>query len=98
MKNSLFIYSAFLLLAITSTSSAQVRQTKLYIDDGSGNFTVLHAASGGGDDTVPAGGGSFVVESGTGAAGQVLTYRAPLITYSHLHFCTSRLLLRVSVA
>src|SRR5665213_635970 len=58
---------------IVSDAQAQIRQTSLYIDDGSGNFTVLKSAPGGGTDTMPAGGGTVLLAAGTGTAGQVLT-------------------------
>ena len=72
MKNLVFVLS---LLAITSSAALcqTIRQDKLYIDDGSGNFTVIRAAPGGGADTMPTGRGTVLVTAGTGASGEVLT-------------------------
>jgi hypothetical protein len=57
---------AVLVLSLfVSVSNAQ-RQTKLYIDDGSGNFSILQAASGGGTVTMPAGSGTLALSGGSG--------------------------------
>jgi hypothetical protein len=49
-----------------SSSSAQIRQTKLYIDDGSGNFSILQAAPGGGTLTLPGSTLAFPVANASG--------------------------------
>jgi hypothetical protein len=57
MKRSFSLMLAIAVIALSSLSvSAQVRQTKLFIDDGSGNFTILNAAPGGGTLTLPSSG------------------------------------------
>jgi len=47
----------------TASASAQ-RQTKLYIDDGSGHFTILQGASGGDTVTFPTAGGTLLTTGG----------------------------------
>lgn len=57
MKNTSRLAFAFLFTAMFSFAAhSQIRQTHLYIDDGSGNFTILSAPSGGGAITLPASG------------------------------------------
>ncbi len=55
VRTALFAVIAFTLLA--STSTAQVRQTALYLDDGSGHISIFSGATGGGSFTFPVGGG-----------------------------------------
>jgi hypothetical protein len=52
------------LVCFSGIVSAQVRQTKLYIDDGSGHFTVLTGANGGDTLIFPTGGGTLLTTSG----------------------------------
>jgi len=51
------------LAACSSVASSQIRQTKLYIDDGNGNFSILQAPSGGGTLTFPAPGSAGALSS-----------------------------------
>jgi len=51
------------LAACASVASSQIRQTKLYIDDGNGNFSILQAPSGGGTLTLPAPGSAGALSS-----------------------------------
>jgi hypothetical protein len=63
MKYLIILFT--LLFAIAAPIQAQtIRQTKLYIDDGSGNFTILQGAAGGGTLTFPAGGGHVMTSGG----------------------------------
>jgi hypothetical protein len=52
------------LVCFSTIASAQVRQTKLYIDDGSGHFTVLTGSSGGDTLSFPSGGGTLLTTGG----------------------------------
>ncbi len=74
---------SLLIVAIIATSSifvpratCQVRQTHLYLDDGSGNFTVLSGAPGGSSITFPPGGTLLTsgnpIPSGTSWNGMVI--------------------------
>ncbi len=65
-------YSIYSFLAISilflGSAHAQVRQTHLYIDDGTGHFSVLTAATGGGTITLPASGTLLTSGSTIGAS------------------------------
>jgi hypothetical protein len=52
-----------LFVSLSGTSFSQLRQTKLYIDDGNGNFSILRAPSGGGTLTLPAPGSAGALSS-----------------------------------
>ncbi len=58
------------LLFFASPSNAQIRQTQLFIDDGSGAFSILKAGSGGGTYTFPGSNGLATVIVNTFATGQ----------------------------
>jgi hypothetical protein len=63
MKNiRRFIVAAILVACFSVTSQAQ-RQTTLYIDDGSGNFTTLTAPSGPSSIVFPSGGGTLLTSA-----------------------------------
>ncbi len=59
------VAAAFLLF--TAISQAQVRQTKLFLDDGFGNFSTLSGPSGGGSFSFPLGGGTLITTGNSGA-------------------------------
>ena len=62
MKITRRFFVAVVLIASLSLSASAQRQTKLYIDDGTGLFTILKAALGGGTLTFPNGTGMIVTE------------------------------------
>ncbi len=61
---SRIVVAMLVLVCFSAIASAQVRQTKLYIDDGSGHFTVLTGASGGDTLVFPSGGGTLMTTGG----------------------------------
>lgn len=61
---SRFVFAVLSIVLFSVVAHSQIRQTKLYIDDGSGHFTVLQGASGGGALTFPTGGGMIQSSGG----------------------------------
>ena|GEM_PF-7043980 len=70
--------AAFLVLFLSVVANAQIRQIHLYIDDGSGHFTVLSAPPGGGLLTFPAGTGTLLMADAGFSAGVALQPTASL--------------------
>jgi hypothetical protein len=60
MNTTFRLVCAMVIIACFSLSSYAQRQTKLYIDDGSGHFTVLQGATGGGTITFPSASGQLL--------------------------------------
>ena len=75
MKIPSTIAIAIIVVASFSATSIAQRQTKLYIDDGNGNFTTLQTSSGGGTLTLPSGSGFLSL----GAGGVTLQGTPPLV-------------------
>jgi N-acetylneuraminic acid mutarotase len=76
MKHALrFLIFCAAVATCTSVAFSQ-RQTKLYIDDGNGNFTILKvpAGSGGGTITLPSGTGAVSFGGGSLPSGAVVTF------------------------
>ena len=63
MKITFRIIAALIAVASFSLTASAQRQTKLYIDDGLGNFSILSAPLGGGTVTLPSGSGSLFTPS-----------------------------------
>lgn len=65
-RNSFSVIAAIIILTISASIHAQVRQTHLYIDDGFGKFLVLSAPLNGGSITFPPS-GTLLTNSGSSA-------------------------------
>ena len=74
MKTISHIAFAIIIVAFFSFSAHAQRQTKLYIDDNTGHFSILQAtnAGGGGTLTFPAGNGTLVTSASSPALGSLL--------------------------
>src|SRR5665213_839638 len=75
MKSTCRFFAAIFAIAFCSLSvHGQIRQTKLYIDDNTGKFSILQAAPGGGTVTMPAGSGTLSFSGGSIPSGAVVGF------------------------
>ncbi|HET6402242.1 MAG TPA: hypothetical protein VFH95_12705 [Candidatus Kapabacteria bacterium] len=63
-KTSRLVYAIVSISFFSLAAHSQIRQTKLYIDDGSGHFTILQGAPGGDTLTMPTGSGTLQSSGG----------------------------------